>query len=61
MKVIQYCRECNKEEVIGYKCEVCGKINTCEAITVNFGYRHYLDGEEYHFCGNKCIYYFFEK
>lgn len=61
MKVIQHCDKCGKDQIIGYACEVCGKKTECEAIKVSFGYAHYLDGEEYHFCSDKCLYSFFEQ
>jgi len=61
MKVIQKCKECQKEEVIGYKCEVCDKISPYEAIKVSFGYSHPLDGEEFHFDRDECLITFFQE
>ena len=42
-----------------YNCDTCGidllkKIHGIP-IELSFGYGHELDGEEYHFCGNKCL------
>lgn len=61
MKDFKHCDKCGKDEHIGYRCEVCGKKFSYETITVSFGYGHSLDGEEYHFCSDECIYSFFEQ
>ncbi len=42
-----------------YHCDTCGidllkKIHGIP-IEINFSYGHELDGEEYHFCGNRCL------
>ena len=42
-----------------YRCDTCGidllkKIHGIP-VEISLSYGHELDGEEYHFCGNKCL------
>lgn len=54
MKKISRCKECN-QVTDNFICDTCGiKLETIP-ITVSFGYPHYLDNEEYHFCDNECL------
>ena len=54
MRKVNRCKECN--QVTDYFiCDTCGIKLLQIPITVSFGYWHYLDGEEYHFCTNKCL------
>jgi hypothetical protein len=57
MKKHKICSKCyNIEEEIS--CDTCGinlSFSYGSPITVEFGYGHTLDGENYHFCSNKCL------
>lgn len=59
MKIETICIECNNISETNYYCDTCSDniITKCLGIpiTVDFSFGHDLDGEEYHFCNNKCL------
>lgn len=61
MEITKTCKECGLSRCDGYKCDNCSKGMFYHTIAVTFGYGHSLDGEEYHFCSDECIYSFFEQ
>jgi hypothetical protein len=42
-------------ELVGWKCDTCGKIMDTQIITLEFGYGHSLDELTCHFCKNECL------
>jgi len=59
MKIIKTCKECKTSKFIGFECDFCNKEMNYDSITITFGYEHSLDGEEHHFCSDKCAKEFF--
>lgn len=56
MKKEDRCKHCENTISEYYVCDTCGKnLSDFVPITIQFGYGHYLDEIEVHFCTDQCM------